>query len=237
MRAGWQELRLDQLAAVGAGNPAPQGDKKFVGGTVPFYRTSDVGRVHVGELNTAEDKLNELGGRGLKLHPAGTVLLPKSGASTFIDHRVILTRPGYVSSHLATIKADERRATSRFLFYALQAISARDVADDASYPTLNLEQVRSITVPAPPLPEQQRIVAILDQAFEAIAIAAVNVEKNLTNIRQMGAAHLKSTLASSIGEWLEVALAKLATVESGVGFPIALQGMKGSYILFSRLEI
>ena len=36
-------------------------------------------------------------------------------------------------------------------------------------------------IPLPPLPEQKRIVAILDEAFAGIATAVANTEKNLAN--------------------------------------------------------
>ena len=37
--------------------------------------------------------------------------------------------------------------------------------------------------PLPPLPEQERIVGILDEALEGIATAKANAEKNLQNAR------------------------------------------------------
>ena len=55
------------------------------------------------------------------------------------------------------------------------------LADGAAY-TASCQMVRSIEsyqVPLPPLPEQQRIVAILDEAFAGLATATANAEKNL----------------------------------------------------------
>jgi type I restriction enzyme S subunit len=42
-----------------------------------------------------------------------------------------------------------------------------------------------IPVPVPPIPEQQRLVAVLDEAFEAIATAQANTERNLRNTRDL----------------------------------------------------
>ena len=42
-----------------------------------------------------------------------------------------------------------------------------------------------LPIPLPPLPEQERIVAILDEAFAAIATATANAEKNLANAREL----------------------------------------------------
>ena len=47
------------------------------------FRTSDVGRIHIGAIIKSRDKLNESGIRGLRKFVKGTILLPKSGASTF----------------------------------------------------------------------------------------------------------------------------------------------------------
>ena len=47
------------------------------------------------------------------------------------------------------------------------------------------EFVESYPIPVPPLSEQQRVVAILDEAFEDIATAKANAEKNLQNSRDL----------------------------------------------------
>ena len=111
----WKLRTLDELANIGAGNPAPQDKKLFEGGKYPFIRTSDVGQIRFGEINDAADLLNEKGIARLRLVPKGTVLMPKSGASTFLNHRVITTADAFVSSHLATITPKDGIADPRFL--------------------------------------------------------------------------------------------------------------------------
>ena len=50
---------------------------------------------------------------------------------------------------------------------------------------LNADAYKEIAVPLPPLPEQKRIVAILDEAFAGLATATANAEKNLKNAREL----------------------------------------------------
>jgi type I restriction enzyme S subunit len=50
---------------------------------------------------------------------------------------------------------------------------------------LNMGLVRNIEIPIPPLPEQQRIVSMLDEAFASIAQAKSNAERNLVNAREL----------------------------------------------------
>src|SRR5680860_948855 len=146
MNINWQTKKLSEVCDISAGNSAPQRKEFFVDGTYPFFRTSDVGQIHIGSILESSDCLNEKGIKGLKLFNKGTVLLPKSGASTFLNHRVVLGTDGYVSSHLATIKTDEEILNNSFLFYFLQVIKAQDLIQDHKYPSLNLPVIGGIEI-------------------------------------------------------------------------------------------
>ena len=60
------------------------------------------------------------------------------------------------------------------------------------------EFIERYPIPVPPLPEQQRIVGILDEAFDGIATAKANAEKNLQNARALFASHLHSVFAEDV---------------------------------------
>lgn len=66
-------------------------------------------------------------------------------------------------------------------------------------------------VPSPALHEQQRIVAILDQAFDGIATAKANAEKNLQNARGLFESYLQSVFADAWQTGKLVTLTDLAT--------------------------
>ena len=76
---------------------------------------------------------------------------------------------------------------------------------------LSLAQMRELTIPLPPLPEQQRIVGILDEAFDGIATAKANTEKNLQNVRALFESHLQSIFTQRVGEWKQKTLEEIAT--------------------------
>lgn len=69
---------------------------------------------------------------------------------------------GYVSSHLATIKAKNDKILDKFLFYILQKIDAKDLVPNPSYPSLNLPNIGEIDIPLPSLSSQKQIVDLLD---------------------------------------------------------------------------
>ncbi len=60
---------------------------------------------------------------------------------------------------------------------------------------LDFGAYKALDIPLPPLPEQKRIVAILDEAFAGIATAVANTEKNLANARELFESYLSTTLS------------------------------------------
>lgn len=164
-RSDFPHARLDEIAEIAAGNSAPQEDEYFNDGAFPFVRTSDVGAVHISDCMIGSvDKVNQKAVKelGLRLFPAGTILFPKSGASTFLNHRVVLGKPAYVSSHLACIICDETKALAKFMFQLLCRVDARKITPDQAYPSLRLTEIGSIEIPLPPLSVQKEIVAEIE---------------------------------------------------------------------------
>jgi type I restriction enzyme S subunit len=76
----------------------------------------------------------------------------------------------------------------------------------------NLGQIR---VPAPTLPEQQRIVGILDKAFENIAIAKANTEKNIANARELFQSARRNILSPCEHAWAVKSLGSLCVIKTG----------------------
>ncbi|WP_296125122.1 restriction endonuclease subunit S [Pseudomonas sp. Ga0074129] len=74
---------------------------------------------------------------------------------------------------------------------------------------------KAIQIAIPPLPEQHRIVAILDEAFDSIATAKANAEKNLQNARALFESHLQSVFTERGEGWVEYALGDVCDFENG----------------------
>jgi type I restriction enzyme S subunit len=80
---------------------------------------------------------------------------------------------------------------------------------------LNSKAYMAIKISFPPLPEQQRIVRILDEAFAAIAVARANAEKNLRNARELFESYLNAVFTRRGEGWVERTLKALATIMYG----------------------
>jgi type I restriction enzyme S subunit len=95
-----------------------------------------------------------------------------------------------------------------FLYYFLarpefRAEGAERMGGAVGQQRVPKEFVESYPIPVPPLPEQQRIVGILDEAFESIATAKANAETNLQNARALFESHLQSVFAQRGNGWVE----------------------------------
>jgi type I restriction enzyme S subunit len=81
------------------------------------------------------------------------------------------------------------------------------------------EFVESYPIPVPPLPEQHRIVTILDEAFEGIATAKANAEQNLQNARALFESHLQSVFEKRGEGWVETTIGESCILRSGTTLP------------------
>jgi len=68
------------------------------------------------------------------------------------------------------------------------------------------------------LTEQRRIVGILDKAFESIATAKANAEKNLQNARALFESHLQSVFTQRGPGWVEKPLGSIAKFRNGINY-------------------
>lgn len=70
-----------------------------------------------------------------------------------------------------------------FLFYSREALNG--LGTGATFKELASSALGKFHIPLPPLEEQRRIVAVLDEAIAAIATATANAQKNLANAREL----------------------------------------------------
>lgn len=160
---GWEMRKLDEIADLSTGDPAPQDPEAFAPDGPLFVRMQDVGRGHVNpELAESTDRLNPawLRENRLRVFPRDSLLIPKSGASVNLNHRAMLAVDAHVVSHLA-IAAPHRSAVDPvYLFWWSVHYDPREHAQVTTLPSLKLSVLRQAEVPLPPLDLQRRFAAI-----------------------------------------------------------------------------
>lgn len=109
----------------------------------------------------------------------------------------------------------------KFINYLCQTVDFKSRNRGTTIPSLVKSDLLTIAVPfITSLHEQKRIVAILDEAFAAIAKAKANAEQNLKNAKELFESYLNSIRAEKVdlGSLVDIKTGKLnsnAAVENG----------------------
>jgi type I restriction enzyme S subunit len=104
-----------------------------------------------------------------------------------------------------------------FLYYFLKmnVELLESLGTGATFKELSTKALAGIKIPLPPLLEQQRIVAILDEAFAAIAKAKANAEQNLKNAKELFESYLKGIFEAKGDGWEEKQLGEVCDFKGG----------------------
>lgn len=121
---------------------------------------------------------------------------------------------GHCSTEIFPIKPGSQLSREYLLYWFLSDETVERInatCTGARMPRADMKDVLEFDFPLPPLPEQQRIVGILDEAFTAIATAKANAEKNLQNARALFESHLHEVFSQRGEGWVEDRLQSLTT--------------------------
>jgi len=201
MKAGWQIKELGDLCEVIAGQ-SPEG--KFYntdGNGIPFYQ----GKKNFGEKFVKNP--TSWTTQTTKIAREGDILMSVRapvGPVNFAIDEICIGRG------LAAIRS-RGELNREFLFYQLLHLQPEIAGrEGAVFASINKSEIAALPVMFAPLPEQQRIVTILDQTFDSIATAKANAEKNLQNARALFASHLQSVFTQQGEGWKQKTLEEIA---------------------------
>ena len=113
-----------------------------------------------------------------------------------------------------------------YYFLSTKVEESLRIAAGAAQPNLSTEQINNFEIPLPPLPEQQRIVAILDEVFVAIAKAKANAEQNFKNAKELFESYLQGVFENKGEAWEEK---KLIEITNKIGSGATPRGGSESY--------
>jgi type I restriction enzyme S subunit len=145
---------------------------------------------------------------------AGDVLLNITGASVarccVVPTEIL---PARVNQHVSILRPIKEHVLPELLQYMLISRDYKDrllhagESGGATRQALTKTQLQDFWIEYPEsLPEQRRIVGILDEAFAGIATAKANAEKNLQNARALFESHLQAVFTHRGKGWEVVLL-------------------------------
>ncbi|MBN4078179.1 restriction endonuclease subunit S [Nitrospina gracilis] len=136
-----------------------------------------------------------------------------------IGHPIVVeTDPNFAIKNVALFKVPENQ-DSYFLKYYLETNFVKEKlyreAKGTTQKFVGLGYLRNFQISLPSLPEQKRIVSILDEAFEGIDRAIANAEKNLANSKELFESYLNNVFTQKGDGWVEKKLDDTCIVERG----------------------
>jgi type I restriction enzyme S subunit len=127
---------------------------------------------------------------------------------------VHVTEPrSWINGNAMVVQPTNSAVDLAFLAYALKGgIELDDAITGTAQPQITRTSLMPLTISFPEsLPEQQRIVALLDEAFAGLATAKTNAEQNLQNAQAIFESHLESVFSPRGEGWVETTLDKIST--------------------------
>ncbi len=170
MKAGWEIKQIGEILKLEYGKPLSEVDRN-PNGQFPVYGAN-------GEKNRT-DKF---------YFDKPSIIVGRKGSAGEIN----LTENKFWPLDVTYfVTFDEKKHHINFLYYLLTSCDLTRLAKGVK-PGINRNEVYDQKIAIPPLPDQRRIVAILDEAFAGIADAKENAEQNLKNTKEVFASYLES---------------------------------------------
>ena len=214
MRA-WEVKELGAVSAISYGytesaSVEPVGPR--------FLRITDIQDDHVDWDTVPYCKIQSVDLPKYRL-ASGDIVLARTGATTGKSFLVTDPPEAVFASYLIRLRLIEKKLLPQFVYLFFQTPaywkSIKDGSTGSAQGGFNATKLGALSVPIPPILEQRRIVGILDEAFDGIAAAKANAEKNLQNARALFESHLQAVFTKRREGWVETTLGDVCQFENG----------------------
>ena len=214
MKNNWQEKKLVDVCIVERGS-SPRPIEKFITDDedgVNWIKIGDTKNVDKYIYKTRQ-KITKKGAEKSRFVKKGDFILSNSMS---FGKPFIMKTEGYIHDGWFVLRLHDFIDTEYFYHLLTSPVvydQFQSLASGAIVKNISGDLVKKVVLPIPPLLEQRRIVAILDEVFAAIGRAKENAEKNLQNARELFDSYLQSVFANSGDGWEEKTLDKVFEIK------------------------
>jgi len=117
-----------------------------------------------------------------------------------------------------------------YLNYSLMSVDFKKYVAGAAIPHIYFKDYKNEAFLCMPLPEQQRIVAILDECFAALEKAKGNAEQNLKNAKELFESYLQGVFEKKGEGWEEKIIKEVCELKSGTTISPLLERTEGDVL-------
>ncbi|EOB75437.1 TPA: restriction endonuclease subunit S [Neisseria meningitidis] len=144
--------------------PSKSNKEYWENGSIPWFRMEDI-RENSRILDNSLKHISKSAVKGGKLFPAKSIMM--STTATIGEHALI--KVNYISNQQLTnftIKDEFKDALDinfAFYYFFIIAEQSKKLINTSSLPIISMKELKKLKIPIPPLPEQEKIAAILDK--------------------------------------------------------------------------
>lgn len=211
MKKGWEIKELGAVSAISYGytesaSSEPLGPK--------FLRITDIqnDEVHWPQVPHCQIEPSDLPKYRLA---SGDIVFARTGATTGKSFLVNEPPEAVFASYLIRLRLLDKSLLPEFVSLFFQTdgywMSIKAGSSGSAQGGFNATKLAALTLPIPPPSEQRRIVSVLKGAFEGIATAKANAEKNLQSARALFESHVNSIFTQRGKGWKQKTLEEVAT--------------------------
>ena len=218
MKQGWEIKRLSEIGKVYNGNSINEKVKKDnysdLEDGFPYIATKDIS--YESEIDYDNGiKIPFVEKSSFKTAPKNTVLICAEGGSA--GRKIGFTNQDVCFGNKLFALTTDKNVESRYVYYyyfseTFQKHFAVELAGIIGGVSMN--KFKNLEIPLPSLPEQKRIIDILDEAFSLIAKAKSNAEKNLKNTKELFESYLLGVFENKGKDWEQKTLGEVCEISS-----------------------
>jgi type I restriction enzyme S subunit len=182
----WAWTRLQDVFEISrGGSPRPAGDPRFFGGDVPWITVREITKDNEKYLTNTSDGLTAEGRTRSRDIFRDDLLLTNSGATLGVPK--VCKIYGCANDGVAILRQHHSYDLNDFtyLFLSSQTLAFRNVNQGMGQPNLNTSIIAGWYIPIPPISEQKRIVAKVDELLalcERLAVGLDSAETTRTRL-------------------------------------------------------
>ena len=234
MKGSWEIKKIGEIGEIVNGGTPDTSVSKFWNGENLWITPKDMGKLNSIYVNDTSRKITDEGlkNSSAKILPPNSIILSSRAP---IGHLAINQKPISTNQGCKGI-IPNKEVDSLYLYYFLvkSVELLNSLGTGATFKELSGSKLGTVEIPLPTLPEQKRIVAILDKAFAAIDKAKANTEKNLQNVRELFESYLEGVFDNDFENWIDMKLKDIGLTQTGTTPKTDEKENFGNYIPFIK---
>ena len=202
---GWVWTKVREIGQIISGQTPKGINEHGSDGEIPYFKVGDMNKLgnetymFYSDIALDPDVIDKL---GLRIQNKGTVIFPKRGGAIGTNKKRILAQPSAYDLNIMGVYPVIMPYL--FFYYWILSVNLITLSDGSNVPQINHKDVEPLRFPLPPLPEQHRIVAKIEELFTKLDAGVESLKNVKAQLRLYRQAVLKHAFEGKLTEeWKE----------------------------------